>query len=127
MTNRNVCMRLTLMGICFAVSGCVSAKMILSPPTVPLAPEKADIDAKRFHPRPGLASIYVMREDVFTGQAALFLVSLDRNDKGKLSRGTYFLFTVPLGKHVITFTGNVDKKGAETIYAVEGGIYYLEI
>jgi hypothetical protein len=109
--------------------------MILIPPTVPLASEQADVEAKRFFPQPGKASIYVIREDVFAGQAVLFPVSLDGKDQGKLSRGTYFLFTVPPGKHVVTFTVNEDRdsftadkgRGAETIDAVEGGMYYLEI
>jgi hypothetical protein len=57
-------------------------------------------------------------------------VSLDGTDQGKLSRGTYFLFTVPPGKHVVDFAqvGGPDPgRGTEMIYAVEGGVYYLEI
>jgi hypothetical protein len=126
MTNGNGCRLLIVMGFCLVLSGCVSAAMILTPATVPLAPERADGEAKRFQSQPGMASIYVMREDIFAGQAALFQVSLDGKNKGKLSRGTYFIFTVPPGKHVVAFTGEAGR-GAETIYAVEGGIYYLEI
>jgi hypothetical protein len=118
--------RLMLVGFCLVISGCVSTAMMITPPTVPLAPKQADAEAKRFNSQPGRASIYVMREDMFTGQAALFQVSLDGKDQGKLSRGTYFLFTVPPGKHVVAFTGEVGR-GTETIYAVEGGMYYLEI
>lgn len=126
MTHINRIRRLMLMGLCLVISGCVSAAMMLTPPNVPLAPEHTDAAAKRFQSQPGKASIYVMREDIFTGQAELFQVSLDGGDQGKLSRGTYFLFMVPPGKHVVDFTGDVDR-GTETIYAVEGGIYYLEI
>lgn len=115
-----------LMSLCLVLSGCVSVGMMRTPQNVPLAPEKADTEAKHFKSKPGRASIYVIREDAFKGQAALFQVSLDGKDQGKLSRGTYFLFMVPPGKHVIDFTGDVDK-GTETIYAVEGGMFYLEI
>jgi hypothetical protein len=126
MTHINRIRRLMLMGLCLIISGCVSAVMMLTPPNVPLAPEQADAEAKRFQSQPGKASIYVIREDIFTGQAALFQVNLDGKDQGTLSRGTYFLFMVPPGKHVVDFTGDVGR-GTETIYAVEGGIYYLEI
>jgi hypothetical protein len=132
MTNKSRFGRWMLMGLCIVISGCVQAVMILTPPTVPLASEQADLEAKRFQPRPGKASIYVIREDIFAGQATLFQVSLDGKDQGKLSRGTYFLFTVPPGKHVVDFGGEnlfigSEAKGTETINAVEGGIYYLEI
>lgn len=112
--------------LCLVVSGCVSAAMMVSPPSVPVAAGPADAKAKRFQPPPGRASIYVMREDTFVGQALLFRVDLDGKVQGKLARGTYFLLTVPPGKHVVTFSGDADR-GAETVYAVEGGIYYLEI
>ena len=121
------------MGLCLVISGCVQVAtigMMLTPPTVPLASEQADVEAKRFQPEPGKASIYVIREDTFYGQNVLFQVSLDGKDQGKLSRGTYFLFTVPPGKHLVDFAqaGGPDPgRGTERIYAVEGGIYYLEI
>jgi hypothetical protein len=105
---------------------CDRSYVMLTPPNVPLASQQADAEAKRFQSQPGKASIYVIREDLFAGQAVLFEVSLDGKDQGKLSRGTYFLFMVPPGKHVIAFTQD-ENKGTETIYAVEGGIYYLEI
>jgi len=47
-------------------------------------------------------------------------------DQGQLSPGTYFLFMVPPGKHVVAFKEKVDR-GTEKIYAVAGGIYCLEI
>jgi hypothetical protein len=119
--------RLMLVGFCFAISGCVSAAMVFTPPTAPLASAQADAEAKRFKALPGKASIYVIREDAFTAQGSLFQVSVDGNSQGKLSRGTYFLFTVPPGKHVIDFNEYGVRGGKETIYAVEGGVYYLEI
>jgi hypothetical protein len=118
--------QLILLILCFVISGCVSAAMMLTPPSVPIAAGREDAEAKRFQSQPGKASIYVIREDTFTGQAVLFQVSLDGKDQGKLSRGTYFLLMVPPGKHVVAFAGDADR-GAETIYATEGGIYYLEI
>jgi hypothetical protein len=130
MTHRNCFGRLVLLGLCLLISGCVQAAMIITPATVPLASEPADVEAKRFQPQPGKASIYVIRGDIFAGQAVLFQVSLDGKDQGKLSRGTYFLFTVPPGEHVVDFVqaGGPDPgRGTEKIYAVEGGIYYLEI
>ncbi|MFZ4856937.1 MAG: hypothetical protein ACOYL3_11120 [Desulfuromonadaceae bacterium] len=133
MTNRNCSGRWMLIGLCLVISGCVQAAttvMMLTPPTVPLASEQADAEAKRFQPQPGKASIYVIREDRFAGQNVLFQVSLDGKDNGKLSRGTYFLFTVPPGKHVVDFAqaGGPDPgRGTQTIYAVEDEIYYLEI
>ena len=132
MTSKSCSGRWALLGLCLVISGCVQAAMILTPAIVPLASEQADVEAKRFLPQPGKASIYVIREDIFAGQATLFQVSLDGKDQGKLSRGTYFLFTVPPGKHVVDFAGGdafrgSEARGTETIYAVEGGIYYLEI
>lgn len=122
------------MGLCLVViSGCVQAAttvMIFTPPTVPLASGQTDSDAKRFQPQPGKASIYVIREDRFAGQNVLFQVSLDGKVKGKLSRGTYFLFTVPPGKHIVDFAqaGGPDPgSGTQTIHAAEGEVYYLEI
>jgi hypothetical protein len=91
-----------------------------------LASELSDAGAKRFKPQPGKASIYIIRENRFAGQGSLFQVGLDGKDQGKLARGTYFLFTVPPGKYVIDVNGKMEK-GKETVYAVEGGIYYLEI
>jgi hypothetical protein len=134
MTNRNRFGRWMLMGLCLVISGCVQATtmppqavIMLTPPPVPLASEQADVEAKRFQPQQGKASIYVIREDIFTGQAVLFQVNLDGKDQGKLSRGTYFLFTVPPGKHIVDFAGGDAGRGTETISALEGGIYYLEI
>jgi hypothetical protein len=130
MTSKSCFGRWTLLGLCLVISGCVQAAMILTPSIVPLASEQADVEAKRFLPQPGKASIYVIREDIFAGQAVLFQVSLDGKDQGKLSRGTYFLFTVPPGEHVVDFAqagGPDPARGTEKIYAVEGGIYYLEI
>ena len=133
MTNISCSGRWILVGLCLVISGCVQAAtigMMLTPPTVPLASQHADEEAKRFQPQPGKASIYVIREDTFAGQNVLFQVSLDGKDQGKLSRGTYFLFTVPPGKHVVDFAqaGGPDPgRGTESISAEEGGVYYLEI
>jgi hypothetical protein len=119
-------MQLISIGLCLIISGCVSAAMMLTPPNVPLASEQSDVVAKRFQPQPGKASIYVMQEYIFTGKVALFQVSLDGKDQGKLSPGTYFLFMVPPGKHEVSSKGEANR-GTEKIYAVEGGIYYIEI
>jgi hypothetical protein len=134
MTKRTLYTRWLLGGLCFFISGCADAVLVaklLNPPNVALASEQDDAEAKRFQPRPGKASIYVIREDIFAGQNVLFQVSLDGKDQGKLSRGTYFLFTVPPGEHIVNFAqaaGEPDPgRGTEKIYAVEGGIYYLEI
>lgn len=128
---RNSCFaRLIMLGFFFVITGCVQAAMIITPATIPLASEKADAEAKRFLPLQGKASIYVIREDIFAGQAVLFQVSLDGKDQGKLSRGTYFLFIVPPGEHVVDFAqagGPDPARGTEKISAIEGGIYYLEI
>jgi len=125
-THTNRIGRLMLAGLCLIISGCVSAVLLLTPPNVPLASEKADTAAKRFQSQPGKASIYVMQEYTFTGQVKLFQVSLDGKDQGKLTPGTYFLFMVPPGKHEVS-SKEEESRGTETIYAVEGGIYYLEI
>jgi|WetSurMetagenome_2_1015567.scaffolds.fasta_scaffold399388_2 hypothetical protein len=130
MTSKSRFGRWIMLGFCFVIAGCVQAAMIITPATIPLASEKADAEAKRFLPLQGKASLYVIREDIFAGQAVLFQVSLDGKDQGKLSRGTYFLFTVPPGEHVVDFAqagGPDPARGMEKIYAVEGGIYYLEI
>ena len=133
MTNIRCYGRWMLMGLCLVIAGCVQAATavkMLTPPTVPLASEQADVEARHFQPQPGKASVYVIREDRFAGQNVLFQVSLDGKDRGKLSRGTYFLFALPPGKHVVDFAqaGGPDPgSGTLTISAVEGEIYYLEI
>jgi hypothetical protein len=132
MTNRSSSAQWMLAGLCLVISGCTSAAMILTPPKVPLAAEQTDAEAKRFRPRPGMSSIYVIREDIFAGQDTIFHVNLDGKDQGILSRGTYFLFTVPPGKYIVSCAGGdafrgSEESGKETIYAVTGGIYYLEV
>lgn len=112
--------------LCLVLSGCASTGTVSSRPDIPLGSPKADAAAKRFAPKPGTASVYVMREYTFLGRDTGYRISLDETDQGRLSPGTFFLFHVLPGKHEIGFKGKVDR-GTEKIYAVEGGIYYIEI
>ena len=112
--------------LCLFVSGCGIAAKMRTHPDMPLVSEKADADAKRFQPKPGKASVYVIREYTFTGQNTLCRISLDEIDQGRLAPGTFILFSVSPGKHEVSFKGKMDR-GKEKIYAVKGGIYYIEI
>jgi hypothetical protein len=73
------------------LSGCAS---------VPMATPDADASAKRFQPRPGMANIYLYRNETF-GAAIAMTVSLDGRIMGRTGPQTYFLWEVEPGRHEI--------------------------
>jgi hypothetical protein len=74
---------------------------------VPMASVDADKEAKQFQPRPGMANIYLYRNESFGGAIAM-TVSLNGKVMGRTGPSTYFLWEVPPGKYeVVSHTENV--------------------
>lgn len=73
------------------LSGCAS---------VPMSSPEADASAKRFQPRPGVANIYLYRNETF-GAAIAMTVSLDGKVMGRTGPQTFFLWEVPPGRHEV--------------------------
>ena len=95
------------------VSGCAS---------VPMTPPEADASAKRFQPRPGMANIYLYRNETF-GAAVTMSVSLDGRIMGRTGPKTYFLWEVPPGRHEIqSHTENLETLA---VNAEAGKSYYI--
>jgi hypothetical protein len=74
-----------------ALAGCAS---------VPMASKEADASAKSFQPRPGMANIYLYRNETF-GAAIAMTVSLDGKIMGRTGPQTFFLWEVAPGRHEI--------------------------
>ena len=125
--------RLLLLALCTLAAGCADAVLVskmVNPPTVPLADASADAEAKRCTPQPDLATIYIIREDIFAGQAILFDALIDGRPLGRLARGTYFKATVPPGRRVVSFSGEAPFpdgviSGSEPVDAEAGSLYFL--
>lgn len=76
---------------------------------VPMASVEADTTAKQFQPKPGMASIYLYRNETF-GAAIAMTVSLNGKVMGRTGANTYFLWEVPPGKYeIVSHTENVAK------------------
>lgn len=96
-----------------ALAGCAS---------VPMASQDADASAKTFQPRPGMANIYLYRNETF-GAAVAMTVSLDGKVMGRTGPQTYFLWEVAPGRHEIaSHTENTSKL---TIDVQAGRNYYV--
>ncbi len=76
---------------------------------VPMASVEADTTAKQFQPRPGMANLYLYRNETF-GAAIAMTVSLNGKVMGRTGASTYFLWEVPPGKYeIVSHTENVAK------------------
>ena len=96
-----------------ALAGCAS---------VPMAPKEADAAAKQFQPRPGMANIYLYRNETF-GAAIAMTVSLDGKIMGRTGPQTYFLWEVAPGRHEIgSHTENTSRLAID---AQAGRNYYV--
>ncbi len=80
-----------LLSVVLFLNGCVS---------VPMAPSEADARAKKFVVTPGMANIYVFRNESRGGAIAVE-IHLNNQLAGKTGPDTYFLFTVDPGEHQI--------------------------
>ncbi len=127
--------RVLFLALCILVAGCADAALVYklaNPPTVPLADTSADAEAKRFNPLPDKATIYVIREDIFAGQAILLDIVIDGKPLGKLARGTYFTASVPPGRRAVSFTGEApfageEISGTENLDVEAGHLYFLDV
>lgn len=90
--------------------------------SVPMASQEADASAKAFQPRPGMANIFLYRNETF-GAAVAMTVSLDGKVMGRTGPQTYFLWEVAPGRHEIaSHTENTSKL---TIDVQAGRNYYV--
>ena len=94
--------------------------------TVELAAPAADQAAKTFAPTAGMANIYVIREDRFTGSAVLFQLIVDQSVIGGLAPGTYHLMLVAPGPHTVSVTTS-ENQSMQQIDAVAGQSYFFEV
>ena len=94
--------------------------------TVPVMPEQYDVEAEKFLPPQGKGNIYVVREDVFKGSGVVFKIDLDGKSCGSVAPGTYHLFELQPGQHVVSVSTqeNADHK---IVMVAEGMNYFVEI
>jgi Protein of unknown function (DUF2846) len=76
------------------MTGCASV--------VPMAPQAQDTASKTFQaPSPGMAGVYIYRENSFMGKALKKRLSIDDVLIGETAPGVFFRREVKPGKHVI--------------------------
>jgi hypothetical protein len=100
------------------LSGCAAS--------VPVMPGEHDALAEKFQPAPGMANVYVVREEAFTGSAVLFSVDIDGKCCGGIAPGTYHLLELSPGKHTIS-VATQENEDHEVIDVTEGKNYFVEI
>src|SRR6267378_7778121 len=99
--------------VAFVAGGCAS---------VPMASADKDNSAKTFKAKPGMANIYVYRNETF-GAALKMPVVLDGKLAGETASKTYFLFEVAPGKHELISKGENDSVLAVTVQ--DGRNYFV--
>lgn len=99
--------------VVFALVGCAS---------VPMGDVTQDAAFKTFAAKPGVAGIYVYRNENF-GAALRMDVEIDGREIGKSAAKTYFYKEVSPGKHTITSRS----ENADTIEidAIAGKLYFI--
>ncbi len=91
----------------------VAVTLLVGCASVPPAPSSLEQKAKEFIPSFGKARIYLFRERNIFGAAIQFQVALDGRIAGGTGPGTFFMFEVPPGKHVVS------SSTAESVSALE--------
>lgn len=92
--------------VCLVLSGCAS---------VPMADRQEDAAAKAFAPAPGMAGLYIYRNE-YRGGAIKMQVTVDGKILGKTVAYSYLYTELAPGKHVITADGgNTDQLKVEAI------------
>lgn len=94
--------------------------------TVPVMPEQYDQIAEKFQPAPGMGNIYVVRDDGFAGSAIAFRIELDGRSIGSIAPGTYHLFELEPGDHVVAISTQ-ENADYEKIDVIEGENYFIEV
>lgn len=91
-----------------------------------MAPEADDAAAKQFMPPAGESSIYVVREDRFTGSAVSFGIQLDGVSVGSVAPGTFLMIPVAPGEHTVSSTTNENQE-VRRVSVEAGRNYFFEI
>ena len=102
-----------VLAVTMALVGCAS---------VPMGDVSQDAAFKTFTAKPGVAGIYIYRNENF-GAALRMDVEIDGREIGKSAAKTYFYKEVAPGKH--TITSRTENADTIEINAVAGKLYYI--
>jgi hypothetical protein len=115
---RSPLIAVSIIGLVFVCIACAS---------VPLADPSRDTAAKSFAVPRGKSAIYVIRDGGWiSGSYQVFRVTLNRQDYGTLADGTYFVFIVDPGVHIVRAAGNENQERVELETKVDG-LYFVSI
>ena len=113
--NTKVVRRITIVFLAIGLNACA---------TVPMTSPSLDMEAKKFIPETGKASIYVNRSSLL-GTAVTIQVILDGRIVGALPPKTYLLMNVTPGPHTIMVRKDESLEYTK-INAVQGKNYFFE-
>ena len=106
----------------FRLAPAIAAMAIVGCASVPLMDKDADKEAKTFETKPGLANIYVYRNESY-GAAVKLPVYLDGVKMGATAADTYLMLRVHPGRH--TLVSDPYKDAPLQIVAVAGHNYFV--
>lgn len=90
--------------------------------SVPMASKEADAAAKTFQQTPGMANLYIYRNESF-GAAVKMPILLDGQIAGDTAAKTYILKSVAPGSHVVT--SKTENDATLTVDAAPGKNYFI--
>ncbi len=90
--------------------------------SVPMGDPKQDAALKEFSAKPGVAGIYVYRNESFGG-AVTMSVDIDGRVLGKTASNTFLYKEVKPGKH--TVTSEAENSDSVVVNAMAGKLYYI--
>lgn len=90
--------------------------------TVPMATPEKDAQAKQFIAKPGVAGVYVYRNESF-GKAVKLPLEIDGKTIGQTGYKTYFYTEVAPGPHKITT--RAENTTELTLNAIAGKLYFI--
>jgi Protein of unknown function (DUF2846) len=102
-----------------ALVGCMSA------PSVPMAGQAADADAKQFQPPAGKANLYIAWSNDSSARVTLD-VSVDGKLLGPIAPGMFYLATVDPGKHDVSAKSMTSSSNV-SMNAEAGKNYFYEL
>lgn len=100
----------------------VAAALLSGCAGVPMATPEADMAAKQYRPDPGMAALYVYRNETF-GAALKMPVLLDGQPMGETASKTYLYRQVAPGQHVVT--AKTEGDSTVSIDAAPGATYFV--
>jgi len=98
---------------------------IALPQKVPLAPEEADAQSKRFVPAAGSANVYIARTSLF-GSRYRFGILLDGKPAGLVGLSTHLLLAVAPGEHRLSAT-SPENEHVLVVNTEAGQNYFFEL